>query len=81
MRCTQLGTGALREMRRAHCSLDRDYRWVGFGCVGRDWMPYDALIGAIDAPDVMPAGAMNSTEWVTGAGRPVAHTSETRRED
>ena len=44
-------------------------------------MPYSALIGAIDAPDVMPAGGMNSTEWVNGAGQPIARTSETRRED
>ena len=78
---TQLGTGAPRELHGAHFTLDRDCRSVGFGRAGSDWMPYSALIGAIDAPDVMPAGAMNSTEWVTGAGRPVAHTSETRRED
>ncbi len=78
---TQLGTGAPRELQGAFFKLDRDYRHAGFGCVGRDWMPYDALICAIDAPDVMPAGATNSTEWTTGAGRPVAHTNEVRRED
>lgn len=78
---TQLGTGAPRELQGAFFKLDRDYRHAGFGRVGRDWMPYDALICAIDAPDVMPAGATNSTEWTTGAGRPVAHTNEVRRED
>lgn len=78
---TQLGTGAPRELHGAFFALDRDYRHVGFGCIGRDWMHYDTLICSIDAPGVMPAGAMNSTEWTTGAGRPVAHTNETRRED
>ena len=78
---TQLGTGAPRERQCAFFTLDRDYRHVSFGCIGRDWMPYDALINSIDAPDVMPAGAMNSTEWTSGAGRPIAHTNETRRED
>lgn len=78
---TQLGTGAPRELQGAHFTLDRDYRSVSFGRAGGDWTPYSALVGAIDAPDVMPAGAMNSTEWVNGTGQPVAHTSETRRED
>ena len=63
---TQLGTGAPRELQGAHFNLDRDCRSVGFGRAGSDWMPYSALIGAIDAPDVMPAGAMNSTEWAMG---------------
>ena len=78
---TQLGTGAPRELQGAHFTLDRDCRSVSFGRAGSDWMPYSDLIGAIDAPDVMPAGGMNSTEWVNGVGKPVAHTSETRRED
>ena len=70
-----------RELQSAHFTLDRDCRSVSFGRAGSDWMPYSALIGAIDAPDVMPAGAMNSTEWVNGTGQPIARTSETRRED
>lgn len=78
---TQLGTGAPRERQCAFFSLDRDYRHVGFGCIGLYWMPYDALINSIDAPSVLPAGATNSTEWTTGAGKPVAHTNETHRED
>ena len=78
---TQLGTGAPREMQRAHFSLDRDYRWVGFGDVGSNWIPFSALIESIDAPDVIPAGAMNSTEWTNGAGRPVARTNEITREE
>lgn len=77
---TQLGTGAPRELQATHFTLATDYRSASFGYVGRDWMPYSALIGAIDAPDVMPAGAMNSTEWVNGLGRPVARASEIRRE-
>ena len=78
---TQLGTGAPRELQGAYFTLDRDCRSASFGRAGSDWMPYSALIGSIDAPGVMPAGAMNSTEWVNGAGQPVARTSETRRED
>ena len=78
---TQLGTGAPRELQGTHFTLDCDCRSASFGRAGSDWMPYSALIGSIDAPGVMPAGAMNSTEWVNGAGQPVARTSETRRED
>lgn len=78
---TQLGTGALRERQTIHFALARAYQWASFGEVGSNWMPFGDLIGAIDAPDVMPAGAMNSTEWTTGAGRPVAHTNEVRREN
>ena len=48
MRCTQLGTGAPRELQGAHFTLDRDCRSVSFGRAGSDWMPYSALIGAIE---------------------------------
>lgn len=81
MRNAQLGTGAQRETQAAHQTLDSSYRWASFGRAGIDWMPYGALIGAIDAPDVMPAGAMNSTQWTNGAGRPVASTNEITREE
>lgn len=81
MRSTQLGTGAPRETQVAHQNLDSSYRWASFGRAGIDWMHYSDLIGAIDAPDVMPAGAMNSTQWTNGAGRPVARTNEITREE
>ena len=78
---TQLGTGAARQLQAAFFDIAGEYRHVRFGRLGIDSMAYFDLIGAIDAPDVMPAGATNSTEWTNGAGRPVAHTNETRRED
>ena len=78
---TQLGTGAPRERQHIHFELAPAYQWASFGSAGSDWMPYSALIESIDAPDVMPAGGMNSTEWANGAGQSVARTSETRRED
>ena len=77
---TQLGTGTLRERQHIYYELARAYQWLSFGRAGSDWIPFTALIESIDAPDVMPAGGLNSTEWVNGAGQPVAHTSETRRE-
>lgn len=81
MRSTQLGTGAPRERQGIHFALAREYQWASFGEVGSNWIPFSALIESIDAPDVMPAGAMNSTEWTNGAGRPVARTNEITREE
>lgn len=78
---TQLGTGAPRQLQAAFFDLASEYRNIRFGRIGIDSMAYGDLIGAIDAPDVMPAGAVNSVEWTNGAGRPVAHTNEIRREN
>lgn len=76
---TQLGTGAQRQLQAAFLDLDGRYRHVRFGRIGIDSMAYGDLIGAIDAPDVMPAGAVNSVEWTNGAGKPVARASEASR--
>ena len=76
---TQLGTGAPRQLQAAFFDLASEYRHVRFGRLGIDSIAYGDLIGAIDAPDVMPAGATNSIEWTNGAGNPVAHASETSR--
>lgn len=76
---TQLGTGAPRQLQAAFFDVAGEYRHVRFGRLGIDSMAYCDLIGAIDAPDVMPAGAMNSIEWTNGAGKPIAHASETSR--
>lgn len=35
--------------------------------------------GPLDAPDLMPAGACNSTEWTDGASSPIATETRTRR--
>jgi len=78
---TQLGTGAPRQLQAAFFDLSGEYRHVRFGRLGIDSVSYSDMIGAIDAPDVMPAGAMNSIEWTNGAGRPVAHANEIRREN
>lgn len=81
MQATQLGTGAPRELQGAHFTLAPDYRSASFGRAGMDWMPFSALIESIDAPDVMPAGAMNGAEWTNGRGQAVAHTNEITREE
>lgn len=81
MKATQLGTGAPRELLGTYYALAPEYRRAGFGCPGRDWMPFSAMLGALDAPDVMPAGAMNSTEWTNGRGQAVASTNEITREE
>ena len=46
----------------------------------RDWCRHPGFDWAL-IPDVIPAGAMNSTEWTNGAGRPVARTNEITREE
>lgn len=74
------GTCGRSQAQWAEFGLAAEYKSMGFGCAGRDWMPYSALIDTLDAPEVMPAGAMNSTEWTNGRGNPVAHASEVCRE-
>lgn len=58
----------------AFAQLDREHR-VGFGVVGVSYMPTDIVLGGLDAPEQMPAGAMNSTEWKNGRGESIPYTN------
>lgn len=70
------GGGSTRD--GAFCALDADHR-IGYGTPGYSWIGTDALLGPLDAPDKIPAGSMNSTEWTTGRGDPSPHITEVAR--
>lgn len=53
--------------------------WCLYGEFGAMVHLFDAG-GPIDAPDWMPAGAMNGTEWCSSAGDPLAAQCEARRD-
>lgn len=61
---------------RDHAVVASDRRWL-FACpVG----PHDWFAGGpIDAPDILPAGGMDSTSTVDGRGQPIAAEQSCRR--
>ena len=54
-------------------------RWCLYGTFGQFSHEFDAG-GPIDAPDMIPAGCMDSTYWRNGSGAAVGRTSYVRRE-
>ena len=73
----ELGTGSQREMtaailRSAAGNMGLSGR---IGCVSSPW----DMGGPLDAPEVLPAGAMNRTEWSNAKGTPLPHQSEAMR--
>lgn len=52
-----------------------------YGRIGQPATICDDLTAGhpIDAPDRMPAGSMNCTEWVSYSGAPLVRQSEARR--
>lgn len=62
----------------AFTAMDSAHR-IGYGIAGVSYMPGYALLGGLDAPDEIPAGAMNSTESVNGRGAPIPSQTMTTR--
>lgn len=54
-------------------------RWMLYGAIGQMAHEFDAG-GPLDAPDCIPAGAVNSTEWTNAQGRALARQTHARRE-
>lgn len=76
---THYSTGGAGAKMSAFTALDPAHR-IGYGIVGVSYMPTDVLLGGLDAPSQLPAGAMNSTEWVNGRGEPLPRQTMTTRE-
>ena len=72
-----LGTGSQRECDAAIIISANGSAGL-YGRIGTLSSAWDAG-GPIDAPETLPAGAMNSTEWVNGRGHAVGRQSEIRR--
>jgi hypothetical protein len=78
-----LSTGGDRQRTAAERHMEYlDGLWWGrtlFGDIGQLISVFH-ISGPIDAPDWLPAGAMNSTEWTNGRGPIPAQTTVTREE-
>ena len=74
---SQIGTGAQRSRDVAQLR-NLPGVWCLYGAIGATAHLFDTG-GPIDAPDWMPAGAMNCTEWRGGDGAPLAAQCEARR--
>ena len=75
-----LSTGASRA-RNAVELIDLEARFLLYGTAGSGTM--SGILdtgGPLDAPDWMPAGACNCTEWTDSAGRGFPAQNEIRRE-
>jgi len=72
----QLGTGSHREAQAAML-INRCYGL--FGSIGSLSDNFTGG-GPLDAPMVMPAGSLNSTEWRNGRGDAIVAATEVRRD-
>lgn len=70
-------TGGLRSRDTAQI-LCMPCRSCLYGSIGALSHEFDSG-GPLDAPGIMPAGSMNSTEWRDGRGNLLARQSETYR--
>lgn len=72
-----LGTGGRRETDAA-ILRSAGGRTLLAGRIGALSSAWD-IGGPLDAPEVLPSGAMNRTEWVNGRGDAIVHQSECHR--
>ena len=68
-----------RMSRQCTQMLNMPGRWMLYGTIGQMSWELDAG-GPLDAPDTLPAGGMNNTEWTNGWGRPIGALNTTQRD-
>jgi hypothetical protein len=72
-----IATGGLRS--RDVAQLLNLERWPLYGRIGETMSHEFDAGGPLDAPSVLPAGSVNSTEWRNGRGDMLARQTEIRR--